>query len=111
MLRTALVVFALALALAGVSLLARGLPGPGAYALGLGALIVLGTVFERWRYRRNDTRPGAGWEPTGERFEDPETGKVVQVFYDPQSGERRYVSDSESSPRAGPGPPVGPGAG
>lgn len=103
MLRTALVVFAVALALAGVSLIVRGLPGPGAYALGLGALIVLGTVFERWRYRGNDTGPSAGWEPTGERFEDPETGKVVQVFYDPQSGERRYVSDSQppSSKRPG----------
>jgi hypothetical protein len=96
-----LLVLAGALALTGAILLTRGLPGPGAYSLGLGGLIVLGTLFERWRYRPDDSRPGAGWEPTGERFEDPETGKTLQVFYDPRSGERRYVSDSEPSPRAG----------
>lgn len=102
MLRTALLVFASALALGGAILLVAGLPGPGAYALGLGVLILLGTVFERWRYRANDPRPGADWQPTGERFQDPETGKLVQVFYDPQSGERRYVSDSEPGPGRAP---------
>jgi hypothetical protein len=106
MLRTALLVCAGAVALAGAILLFAGLPAPGAYALGLGVVIVLGTVFERWRYRTSDTRPGATWEPTGERFEDPHTGKTVQVFYDPQSGQRRYTSDSEPPPgrgtRAGP---------
>lgn len=100
MLRTALFVFAGALALAGAILLIRGLAEPGAYALGLGGLIVLGTAFERWRYRGDDVRPGAGWEPTGERFEDPQSGKTLQVFYDPRSGERRYVSDSEPSQRS-----------
>lgn len=95
MLRTSLLVFAGAVALAGVLLLTLGLPG-GAQALGLGGLIVLGTVFERWRYRPNNARPGADWQPTGERFEDPQTGKTVQVFYDSRSGERRYVSDSEA---------------
>lgn len=100
MLRTSLLVCAGALALVGVLLLARGLPG-GAQALGLGGLIVLGIVFERWRYRSNGARPGAGWEPTGERFEDPHTGKTMQVFYDPRSGERRYVRDSELPGSAG----------
>jgi hypothetical protein len=103
MLRASLLVFAAALALTGAILLIRGVPGPGAYALGLGAIIVLGTVFERWRYRPNATGPGAGWERTGERFEDPQTGKTLQVFYDPGSGERRYVSDSDPPPGAGPG--------
>ena len=98
MLRASLLVFAGAVALAGAILVLRGFPAPGAYALGLGALILLGTVFERWRYRPSDPRPGAGWEPTGERFEDPRSGKILQVFYDPRSGERRYVSDSEPPP-------------
>jgi hypothetical protein len=101
-LRTSLLVFAGALALVGLILLARGQLGPGAYALGAGGLIVLGTAFERWRYRPNDGRPGAGWKPIGERFEDPETGKTIQVFYDPVSGERRYVSDSDHPSGAGP---------
>ena len=88
-----LLVFAGAAALTGVICLGRGQLGAGAYSLGLGALIVLGTVFER-RYRPG-ARPGARWEPTGERFEDPQTGKTVQVLYDRKSGERRYVSDAE----------------
>jgi hypothetical protein len=91
----------LSAALTGAILLFRGLPAPGAYALGLGGLIVLGTVFERWRYRPNNGGPGGAWEPTGERFEDPQTGKTVRVFYDPRSGERRYVSDFELPPSAG----------
>lgn len=94
MLRTLLLGFAGVSALSGVFLLARGQLGAGVYALGLGGLIVLGTVFEG-RYRSNHARPGADWKPTGERFEDPQTGETVQVFYDPRSGERRYVTDSQ----------------
>jgi hypothetical protein len=96
-LRALVLLFAIVLVGAGVSLLVCGVFAPGSYALGLGGLLVVGTAFERWRYRANDTRPANGWEPTGERFEDPETGKPVQVYYNPQSGERRYVSDSESA--------------
>ena len=95
MLRTWLLVFAGALALTGALLLVSGVSGPGAYALALGGVIVLGTVFERWRYRPGSARPGAAWQPTGERFEDPQTGQTVQVYYDPGSGQRRYVSDSQ----------------
>jgi hypothetical protein len=91
-LRTLLLVFAGVLALIGVILLLRGQLGAGAYALGLGGLIVLGTVFEG-RYRSSHARPGPDWKATGERFEDPQTGQTVQVFYDPGSGERRYVTD------------------
>jgi len=98
MLRILVLVFAAALAIAGLILLSCGVAGPGAYALGLGGLIGLGTAFERWRYRPHHSRPQAGWEPTSERFEDPETGRTVQVYYDPRSGERRYVSDSEPAP-------------
>lgn len=97
MLRVSLLVFAGTLALTGVILLLRGVPGPGAYALALGGLIVLGTAFERWRYRPNDTQPGSGWEPTGERFQDPHSGETLQVFYHPRSGERRYVRDADPS--------------
>ena len=102
MLRTWVMVCAGALASAGAILLRRGVTGPGIYALSFGVLTLLGTAFERWRYRPNDARAGASgaWQPTGERFEDPHTGKTVQVFYDPKSGERHYVSDSESPPRA-----------
>jgi hypothetical protein len=92
-LRTALLLCAAALALLGATLIVHGALGAGWYALGFSALIVIGTVFERWRYRPGSAPAGADWQPTGERFEDPQTGKTVQVFYDPRSGQRRYVSD------------------
>ena len=62
--------------------------GPGM----MGALILLGTLFERFRYRRlGDVPPGAGWTDTGERFRDPETDATVAVYFHAPSGERRYV--------------------
>ena len=97
MLRT--MVFALgfiALA-AGALLLGTGTRGAGIYLLCVGAAVVLGTAFERWRYR-NAPPAGACWERTGERFEDPATGETMEVQYDRASGERRYVRMGESAP-------------
>jgi hypothetical protein len=76
---------------AGAFLMLEGLIGPGLYALFAGAIFILGTLFERWRYRKYEPLPDAGWQATGEKFVDPSTGKDIEVFYDPQSGERRYV--------------------
>ena len=57
-----------------------------------GAIVVLGVLAERWRYRPLDReRPGPDWVATGERFVDPESGRMVSVFYKPATGERRYV--------------------
>jgi hypothetical protein len=47
---------------------------------GIGGNIVAG---RRW---------GGGWVKTAERFIDPDTGQPVDVFYNPASGERQYVS-------------------
>lgn len=81
---------------AGVLLLAVGVAGalagagPGMVGLIVGALVVLaGTVFER-RYHGHTQRPGPGWERTSERFREPD-GAVVDVWYHPPSGERRYI--------------------
>jgi len=100
MLRTVLLALGGAAALAGAILILAGVPA-GVPALAFGVLVVVGIAFERWRYRAKETRPGAGWQPTGERFEDPETGKTIEVFYDPRSGERRYVNDSDPPPPPG----------
>jgi hypothetical protein len=54
----------------------------------LGVAILVGTFLEG-HYRAR--RAGAGFEKTGERFVDPTTGKVVEVRYDPNTGERAYV--------------------
>ncbi|WP_460597945.1 hypothetical protein [Geomonas sp. Red276] len=55
-----------------------------------GGILVIAIPFERWRYRRQHRDDGQ-WQPTGEKFEDPETGQIMEVEYDPVSGERRYV--------------------
>jgi hypothetical protein len=91
MLRKAVLAFATLLAGIGVYLLLKRITGPGVQALGVGIVIILGTLFERWRYSHNDRRLDPRWQATGERFADPVTGKNVEVFYDPVSGKRRYV--------------------
>jgi hypothetical protein len=85
------------LALGGIAVAAGALlvgsgstRGPGIYLLGLGTVTLLGTAFERWRYRKAPPA-GARWERTPERFEDPATGETLEVQYDRVSGERRYV--------------------
>ncbi len=58
-----------------------------------GVLCAGGVAFERWRYgATHSIRPGAGWESTGERFIDPESGRLVEVYYEPATGKRRYLT-------------------
>jgi hypothetical protein len=57
--------------------------------LAAGVLLLLGTLFEG-RYRPRVRSSTDGWEPTGERFIDPGTGKLVDVVYNPKTGEREY---------------------
>jgi hypothetical protein len=64
---------------------------PGWWALGLGGLLVVGVLAERVIYKPLVPRAPPGWQRTGERFIDDATGKVVEVFYDPKSGQRQYV--------------------
>ena len=87
----------------GIGLLACGTHGPGWQALVTGAIILIGTLFERWRYRRIEPPPQGDWRRTGERFIDPSTGDPVEVMFDARTGERRYVAaDSGEKPaRAG----------
>ena len=62
-----------------------------------GAILILGTVFERWRYKPAVTPQSAKGQPTGERFVDPESGHLMQVYYDPATGERNYVKISDKA--------------
>jgi len=81
--------------LAGAVVLAGVGCGLGIFLrLALPGLVLIGAVlFERWRYKRlAATRPGPGWVATDERFVDPESGKLVTVYYRPATGERRYVA-------------------
>jgi len=56
-------------------------------------LIFLGCLLENYRYKRlHGDAPGEGWQETGEKFVDPESGETVRVYFNPASGERIYVS-------------------
>ncbi|HET7675691.1 MAG TPA: hypothetical protein VFL54_09240 [Gammaproteobacteria bacterium] len=100
MLRRALIVLGVASILAGIALLLSGLIVPGGYLAGEGAIVTLALIFERWRYSRKSNPQGAAWQPTGERFVDPGSGRLTEVRYNPKTGERAYVpaSDKTESP-------------
>ena len=90
MLRTAVLVFACLLVGLGVYLWVAGAVPWGAQIFTSGVVLLLATVLERWRYRNRNASIEGNWQRTGERFIDPESGKEVEVLYNPKSGERRY---------------------
>jgi hypothetical protein len=66
-----------------------------AWHLALPGVVLLAAILieRRHRYKPIETRPpGPDWTETPERFIDPESGKEVTVYFQPSSGERRYVS-------------------
>jgi len=92
MLRTAVLIVAALIAAAGVTLI---LIGGAAWPAGvqltvLGLLFVAAVLFERWRYTKNFVKKGGQWQPTGERFTDPTTGVLTEVYYNAQTGQRDY---------------------
>jgi hypothetical protein len=61
-----------------------------AWWLLINAAVVGGAVlFERSAYRPTVENPNA-LEPTGERFQDPTTGELIEVWEDPRTGAREY---------------------
>jgi len=92
MLRTAVIVVAALVALTGIVLIffAGPLWPIGVQLTCVGLLFLFGALFERWRYVKNVSRASAGWQPTGERFTDPTTGVLTEVFYNAQTGQRDY---------------------
>jgi hypothetical protein len=82
------------LSIAGAVVLALFGCGPAAIGLaGWALVLIVGLLIERWRYKPLTERPpGPDWTATDERFVDPETGKVVTVYFHAASGERRYVA-------------------
>ena len=86
----------LGIVLIAIAALAAVLAAPAPVILwpaGLGLLLVIGTVFERVRYKKVTPTPplGSGWVATSERFRDPATDRWVQVYFKPETGERSYV--------------------
>ena len=83
-----------------VSLATHSAAGLGPAAAG--AVMLLAILFERRRYKRiADGVPGPDWQPTGERFLDPNTGVPVEVYFQPATGKRAYVKQVSPAPRAG----------
>jgi hypothetical protein len=67
-----------------------------------GTILAGGVLVERRRYPAlTDDRPGRDWQATPERFVDPESGRLVTVFFNPATGERRYVTGAARHPAAG----------
>jgi hypothetical protein len=92
----------------GVALILAGLAGilvapvieagfPGIPALIVGCVLVVTAMFEPV-YGKLVSRPplSGAWRPTGEKFVDPTSGKPVEVWFDPATGERRYVDRGEN---------------
>ena len=98
MLRAVVVAAAAVLMCVGIGLIAHGLHAPGWQAVVVGAIVLIGTLFERWRYRRIEAPAKGSWQRTGEQFLDPSTGNPVEVMFDPGTGERRYVKDDSHGP-------------
>jgi quinol-cytochrome oxidoreductase complex cytochrome b subunit len=92
-LRAALYIIGGLLVAGGIALAVIGCFPPSAGLAGWGAILIIGLFIERWRYKPLAARShGLEWTATGERFVDPETGKLVTVYFHPATGERRYVA-------------------
>jgi hypothetical protein len=91
MLRSVVAVLAVLVVIGGaVATLTVGPAGIG--WLVMGVLVLIGLLAERVYYKRIvDRAPDPRFERTSERFRDPVTGAVVDVYADPKTGERAYV--------------------
>jgi len=94
-LRRALIAWgALCLVVAAI-LLVAGAVIPLAIDLAVGGIVVIAALlFERWRYTPRIDRTRGHWEETGERFVDPTSGHLIEVHYNPDTGQRAYVDTS-----------------
>lgn len=90
MLRAVVAAFGVCLLIAGLVLVVLP-PHAGWGLLVFGALVVLSLLFEgRYRGQKTAAPEPSAWQPTGEKFIDPGTGRTVEVDYDPETGERNY---------------------
>lgn len=59
------------------------------------ALVVVGTMFDAGYLARRRKTSGP-WQRTTEREVDHQSGQILEVWYDPHSGERRYLPVGQS---------------
>jgi hypothetical protein len=67
------------------------------YLVIAGGALIGGIVFERRRYRPAISGVQGPWQLTGERFVDPTSGRLMDVLYNPMTGERDYVASAGHS--------------
>jgi hypothetical protein len=85
--RAVLLVTAVVLVLSMV-LVSKGVVS-GWWLLVNAAIVAAALVFERSGYEPRANDPNA-LAPTGERFQDPTTGELIEVWEDPRTGAREY---------------------
>lgn len=85
--RLAALAIAGAMVLGGMTLTA--FEGEGWPLILMAAVVFIGTLFDGG-YRGRRRAANGQWQRTGEREVDHQTGEIVEVWYDPVSGERRY---------------------
>ncbi|HET8608360.1 MAG TPA: hypothetical protein VFM11_01355 [Burkholderiales bacterium] len=95
MLRRVLITVGVAALLAALGCALGGIWEVAAYLFVIGIALAVGIPFERWRYTSSNGRGKqksfhGDWQPTGERFMDPASGQLLEVYYNPQTGERDY---------------------
>jgi hypothetical protein len=101
-------VFGGLLILGGFVAASAGAVGAGVEAIVFGAVMMVAAVLQRPRYRSNaaelnheEAGPGGGesgyleprFLPTTEVFQDPTSRRLMRVFVDPRTGERRYRAE------------------
>jgi hypothetical protein len=67
---------------------------PGWWLLVNAAIVGAALIFERRGYQPRAPDPSA-LRPTGERFHDPTSDQLVEVWEDPRTGAREYRSATE----------------
>lgn len=82
--------------LVGAAILTALVP-PAWPCLLMAGVLAVGVFYERTLARGAGVPRGAGWAPTAERFRDQESGEMVTVWFNPNTGERRYVEDGAAA--------------
>jgi hypothetical protein len=63
----------------------------------VGIVLSTAVALERWRYRPRIDRARGDWQATGERFVDPATGRLTEVRFNPETGQRDYLDVGKPS--------------
>jgi hypothetical protein len=93
MLRTLVIGIGLVMLMVALYCFGDGETRSAIWLAGNGAVLAFSVIFERWRYSQGiRALAHQQFVPTGEQFLDPETDALIEVHFNPLTGERHYVS-------------------